>query len=218
MRPRPSAETRKPTAVRSHRGCTRVPAHKSTSSCMGFVGRPTGHRTRSSRKVPPRRFGDDAHMPMRVEAHGDLMEGIDSGSGGRRIPLEWFPRAGHFAAFLHEYGSHRSRAARRGGGVLASRQDRPTPAGLGRPRVRGPGAEALGRRRRRAQARRGWRSVDLPHGVGPTNRARSYLSSHITCRTAASGWILRPLAIAAAIRAIDLPRLPRASSASSMRS
>jgi hypothetical protein len=50
-------------------------------------------------------FGDDARMPMRVEAHGDLLDGINSGGGGRRILLEWFPRAGHFAAFLHDqYG------------------------------------------------------------------------------------------------------------------
>jgi hypothetical protein len=50
-------------------------------------------------------FGDDMHAPSRAEAHGDLIEGINSGGGNRRIPIEWYPRAGHFAAFLHDqYG------------------------------------------------------------------------------------------------------------------
>ncbi len=49
-------------------------------------------------------FGDDMHAPSRAEAHGDLMEGINSGEN-RKIPIEWYPRAGHFAAFLHDrYG------------------------------------------------------------------------------------------------------------------
>lgn len=49
-------------------------------------------------------FGDDMHAPSRAEAHGDSIEGINSGEN-RKIPIEWYPRAGHFAAFLHDqYG------------------------------------------------------------------------------------------------------------------
>ncbi len=50
-------------------------------------------------------FGDDARMPMRVPAHGDLLEGIESATWGRGLPIEWYPRAGHFVAYIHEqYG------------------------------------------------------------------------------------------------------------------
>jgi hypothetical protein len=50
-------------------------------------------------------FGDDAAMPMRVAAHGDLLEALGSASGERGLPTRWYPRAGHFVAFLHEeYG------------------------------------------------------------------------------------------------------------------
>ena len=66
-------------------------------------------------------FGDDAHMPMRTRAHGELLEGIASGTR-EGLPIEWYPRAGHFAAFLHEeYGSEVTTA-------LLRRTDRDTPA------------------------------------------------------------------------------------------
>ena len=49
-------------------------------------------------------LGDDMYMPMRTPAHGDVVEGMILGSD-RKLPSEWYPRAGHFAAFLHdEYG------------------------------------------------------------------------------------------------------------------
>lgn len=46
-------------------------------------------------------FGDDTSMPSRAPASGDVMEGMLAGSN-QELPMEWYPRAGHFAAFLHE--------------------------------------------------------------------------------------------------------------------
>lgn len=51
-------------------------------------------------------FGDDAAMAFRGPAEGDLLEGMDSATFEDGLPTRWYPRAGHFAAFLHEqYGS-----------------------------------------------------------------------------------------------------------------
>lgn len=51
-------------------------------------------------------FGDDATMTLRKPANGDLLEGIESASGEHGLPLHWYPRAGHFAAYLHDqYGA-----------------------------------------------------------------------------------------------------------------
>jgi len=47
-------------------------------------------------------FGDDAALPLRVVAHGDLMEGIEAANGERGLSSQWYPRAGHFAAYLHD--------------------------------------------------------------------------------------------------------------------
>jgi hypothetical protein len=64
-------------------------------------------------------FGDDAHMPTRVRAHGELIQGIESGTT-QGLPIEWYPRAGHFSAFLHDrYGAEVTRA-------LLRRTDRET--------------------------------------------------------------------------------------------
>lgn len=68
-------------------------------------------------------FGDDAHMPMRVRADGDLLEGIASVTREDGLPIEWYPRAGHFAAFLHDqYGPEVTTA-------LLKRTDRDTSVG-----------------------------------------------------------------------------------------
>jgi hypothetical protein len=51
-------------------------------------------------------FGDDARMPSRGPAKGGLLEAMDGASFERGLPTRWYPRAGHFAAFLHEeYGA-----------------------------------------------------------------------------------------------------------------
>lgn len=47
-------------------------------------------------------FGDDMRGSTRAPASGDVVEGMIAGSN-RKLPLEWYPRAGHFAAFLHEH-------------------------------------------------------------------------------------------------------------------
>jgi hypothetical protein len=47
-------------------------------------------------------FGDDMPSSARVSVHGNLVEGMIAGSD-RELPLEWYPRAGHFAAFLHDH-------------------------------------------------------------------------------------------------------------------
>jgi hypothetical protein len=47
-------------------------------------------------------FGDDTPMPNRARASGDVVEGMLAGSN-RTLSMEWYPRAGHFAAFLHEH-------------------------------------------------------------------------------------------------------------------
>ncbi|MCX4247075.1 hypothetical protein [Paraliomyxa miuraensis] len=50
-------------------------------------------------------FGDDARAAVRVMSNGSLMEGIEAASVETGLPLRWYPRAGHFAAHLHErYG------------------------------------------------------------------------------------------------------------------
>jgi hypothetical protein len=50
-------------------------------------------------------FGDDMRGSTRVPASGDVVDGMLAGSN-RKLPLEWYPRAGHFAAYLHErYGA-----------------------------------------------------------------------------------------------------------------
>jgi hypothetical protein len=49
-------------------------------------------------------FGDDMRGSTRAPASGDVVEGMIAGSN-HKLPLKWYPRAGHFAAFLHEqYG------------------------------------------------------------------------------------------------------------------
>jgi hypothetical protein len=51
-------------------------------------------------------FGDDAAMPFRVAAEGELLEAMNSATFEDGLPTRWYPRAGHFAAFLHDrYGS-----------------------------------------------------------------------------------------------------------------
>jgi hypothetical protein len=51
-------------------------------------------------------FGDDTFMHTRVTAAGDVVEGMRAGSDKRDMAMEWYPLAGHFAAYLHEhYGS-----------------------------------------------------------------------------------------------------------------
>jgi hypothetical protein len=46
-------------------------------------------------------FGDDTPMSLRVPANGDLREGIESANAPSRLASHWYPRAGHFAAYLH---------------------------------------------------------------------------------------------------------------------
>lgn len=48
-------------------------------------------------------FGDDARLPLRMPANGDLMEGMESSGDTGYLALEWFPRAGHFVAYLHAH-------------------------------------------------------------------------------------------------------------------
>ena len=47
-------------------------------------------------------FGDDAPFSLRVTSNGDLLEGIESANGQDGLPTSWYPRAGHFVAFLHD--------------------------------------------------------------------------------------------------------------------
>jgi hypothetical protein len=47
-------------------------------------------------------FGDDAELSLRIVAHGDLVEGIEAATSEHGLPLKWYPRAGHFAAYLHD--------------------------------------------------------------------------------------------------------------------
>jgi hypothetical protein len=47
-------------------------------------------------------FGDDSDLALRVPANGDLMEGIETANGRDGLPSSWYPRAGHFVAFLHD--------------------------------------------------------------------------------------------------------------------
>lgn len=50
-------------------------------------------------------FGDDSDLALRVPANGDLMEGIEIANGRDGLPSRWYPRAGHFVAYLHDrYG------------------------------------------------------------------------------------------------------------------
>ncbi|MCX4242077.1 hypothetical protein [Paraliomyxa miuraensis] len=50
-------------------------------------------------------FGDDAPLAFRVPSNGDLLEGVMAASRERGLPTHWYPRAGHFVAYLHErYG------------------------------------------------------------------------------------------------------------------
>ncbi|MCA9705273.1 MAG: hypothetical protein KDK70_05430 [Myxococcales bacterium] len=51
-------------------------------------------------------FGDDAPLDLRVVSSGDLRDGIAAGTGTEGLPSSWYPRAGHFMAFLYDrYGS-----------------------------------------------------------------------------------------------------------------
>lgn len=47
-------------------------------------------------------FGDDAAFELRVTSRGDLREGIEAASGQHGLPEQWYPRAGHFVAYLHQ--------------------------------------------------------------------------------------------------------------------
>jgi hypothetical protein len=47
-------------------------------------------------------FGDDMPAQVRDPASGDLARGLVAGSD-RRLPVEWYPEAGRFTAFLHEH-------------------------------------------------------------------------------------------------------------------
>lgn len=47
-------------------------------------------------------FGDDAEASLRVPANGDLLEGIEAAHPDGGLPSAWYPRAGHFAAYLHD--------------------------------------------------------------------------------------------------------------------
>lgn len=47
--------------------------------------------------------GDDEMNPDRVPAEGALREGIEAGRPGVPLPDPWYPRAGHFSAYLHQY-------------------------------------------------------------------------------------------------------------------
>jgi hypothetical protein len=47
-------------------------------------------------------FGDDTPTSLRVPANGDLLEGIESARPEGPLPIHWYPRAGHFAAYLHD--------------------------------------------------------------------------------------------------------------------
>ncbi len=47
--------------------------------------------------------GDDDLNPSRVPAEGDLREGLEAGRLGAPLPDPWYPRAGHFSAYLHEH-------------------------------------------------------------------------------------------------------------------
>lgn len=56
-------------------------------------------------------FGDDTKLSLRVPAHGDVLEGIEAARADGGLPLQWYPRAGHFAAYLHDrYGAEVSEA------------------------------------------------------------------------------------------------------------
>lgn len=51
-------------------------------------------------------FGDHAPLELRVEANGDLLEGIQSAHPDGGLGGWWYPRAGHFAAYLYDrFGS-----------------------------------------------------------------------------------------------------------------
>jgi hypothetical protein len=45
-------------------------------------------------------FGGDSHFAGRAPAEGDLLDGIEVSSEGKRLPDQWYPRAGRFAAYL----------------------------------------------------------------------------------------------------------------------
>lgn len=47
-------------------------------------------------------FGDDSELALRVPANGDLMDGIETANAQDGLPSSWYPRAGHFVAFLHD--------------------------------------------------------------------------------------------------------------------
>lgn len=48
-------------------------------------------------------FGDDAGAAIRIPANGDLLEGIETAMAKGGLPSSWYPRAGHFAAYLHDH-------------------------------------------------------------------------------------------------------------------
>jgi len=47
--------------------------------------------------------GDDEMNPDREPAEGELREGLEAGRLGVPLPDPWYPRAGHFSAYLHEH-------------------------------------------------------------------------------------------------------------------
>lgn len=60
-------------------------------------------------------LGGDSSFPSRVPAEGELLEGIELASANHRLPDAWYPRAGHFSAYLHRrYGPDVTEAILRG--------------------------------------------------------------------------------------------------------
>lgn len=56
-------------------------------------------------------LGDDAPLELRVASNGGLLDGIEAGTSIEGLPSSWYPRAGHFMAYLHDrYGSEMTAA------------------------------------------------------------------------------------------------------------
>jgi hypothetical protein len=78
--------------------------HELVHAVRGFVGTSHGFFEEGAAEMLG---GDDDMNPNRVPAEGDLREGLDAARPGTPLPDAWYPRAGHFSAYLHQHhGPH----------------------------------------------------------------------------------------------------------------
>jgi len=74
--------------------------HELVHAVRGFVG--NSHRF-FEEGAAEMLGGDDDMNPNREPAEGELREGLEAGQLDVPLPDPWYPRAGHFSAYLHEH-------------------------------------------------------------------------------------------------------------------